>query len=132
MYSSVSSAFDKICERTTTQDEMVKKHMLMCTFVLRHLNPTRAQHNCSTQQLHENAGDVPPCAPDISGDLPPPSASPDDDKYKKFSIPSFKDLGVDKPEKDLKFKGGEREALARLKRVMVRLKILKKSSPCRC
>ncbi|CAM9681506.1 unnamed protein product [Ectocarpus sp. 12 AP-2014] len=71
-------------------------------------------------KLHDNAGPVPDCAPDISEDLPAPGASPDDAEYDRFSIPSLADLGVEPPEKALKFRGGEREALARLERVMAR------------
>lgn len=73
----------------------------------------------ASQQLHDNAGPVPDCAPDISGDLPAPGASPDDAEYDRFSIPSLADLGVEPLAKALKFRGGEREALARLERVMV-------------
>ncbi|CBJ30497.1 cryptochrome 1 [Ectocarpus siliculosus] len=71
-------------------------------------------------KLHDNAGPVPDCAPDISGDLPAPGASPDDAEYDRFSIPSLSDLGVEPLAKALKFRGGEREALARLERVMAR------------
>lgn len=62
---------------------------------------------------------MPPCAPDISGDLPPPGASPDDAGYDRFSIPSLDDLGVEPPAKALKFRGGETEALSRFERTMV-------------
>lgn len=62
---------------------------------------------------------MPPCAPDISGDLPPPGVSPGDSAYDRFAIPSLDDLGVEPPAQALKFKGGEREALSRLESVMV-------------
>ncbi|CAM9160349.1 unnamed protein product [Ascophyllum nodosum] len=72
-------------------------------------------------KLHENAGPVPLCVPTIAGDLPPPGA-PSDDLVdpERFSIPTFADLGVEPPAKELKFRGGEREALARLESVMAR------------
>ena len=70
-------------------------------------------------KLHDNAGAVPACAPDISGDLPAPGASPDDAGYDRFAIPSLADLGVEPPLKALRFRGGEREALSRFQTVMV-------------
>lgn len=70
-------------------------------------------------KLHENAGPVPACAPDISGDLPAPVASPDDVGYDRFAIPSMAALGIEPPAKALKFRGGEREALSRFEDVMV-------------
>lgn len=70
-------------------------------------------------KLHDNAGPVPACVPDISGDLPPPAASPDDAGYDRFKIPSMADLGVEPPAKALRFRGGEREALSRFEVVMV-------------
>lgn len=70
-------------------------------------------------KLHDNAGPVPACAPDISGDLPPPAASPNDAGYDRFAIPSMADLGVEPPAKALRFRGGEREALSRFETVMV-------------
>lgn len=70
-------------------------------------------------KLHDNAGPVPACAPDVSGDLPAPAASPDDAGYDRFAIPSLADLGVEPPAKALKFRGGEREALSRFETVMV-------------
>ena len=61
------------------------------------------------------------CVPTIAGDLPPPGA-PSDDLVdpERFSIPAlFADLGVEQPAKELKFRGGEREALARLESIRV-------------
>eukprot|EP00903_Cladosiphon_okamuranus_P021749 g19997.t1 len=71
-------------------------------------------------KLHDNAGPVPACAPDISGDLPPPAASPDDAGYDRFAIPSMAELEVEPPAKALRFRGGEREALSRFETVMAR------------
>ncbi|CAM9139565.1 unnamed protein product, partial [Hapterophycus canaliculatus] len=71
-------------------------------------------------KLHDNAGPVPACAPEISGDLPAPGASPDDSDYDRFAIPSMSDLGVEPPVGTSKFKGGEREALSRLESVLRR------------
>eukprot|EP00904_Undaria_pinnatifida_P009785 jgi/Undpi1/5937/HiC_scaffold_2.g01211.m1 len=48
-------------------------------------------------KLHENAGPVPPCGPDIPGDLPPPGVSPDDAAYDCFAILSLDELGVEPP-----------------------------------
>lgn len=64
---------------------------------------------------------MPPCAPDIDGNLPPPGSSLGDLDSGRFSIPTFDDLGVERPAKGLKFRGGEREALAKLERVTVRI-----------
>lgn len=71
------------------------------------------------EKLHDNAGAVPECAPEISGDLPSPGTSPDDADYDRFAIPSMSDLGMEPPAKTSKFKGGEREALSRLETVLV-------------
>lgn len=66
---------------------------------------------------------MPPCAPDISDDIPPPGGggkegdnNGDDDR---FGIPTLEELGIEPPGKALKFKGGETEALARFESVMV-------------
>ena len=61
------------------------------------------------------------CVPTIAGDLPPPGAPWDDlVDPERFSIPAlFADLGVEQLAKELKFRGGEREALARLESIRV-------------